>query len=247
MKKKDSISNIFIFTDLDDTLIQTKRKINPKKTISEGAYDRDGNPLSYFTESQKAILNLFDNPSSTFIPVTGRNTDALNRVNINFRSYRVVSHGAVVLTPDSHLCSVWKKSIEDKVEACVENLYIENSKIESTIKNKNLKARTRVIVDNKIPSYISIKGEIEDLNVIKRHHYEYCNFDIHENGRNHALLPEYAKKSNAVRFVMEQLGVTCNDLTIGIGDSLTDLDFMYECQYMMMPNNSQICRSKLHE
>jgi hydroxymethylpyrimidine pyrophosphatase-like HAD family hydrolase len=88
---------IVIFTDLDDTLIQTKLKVPKNAHISLGATNSSGVPLSFFTQSQRLMLDVFAKSGAIIIPVTGRDTHALNRVEYKFTSFRVVSHGAIVL------------------------------------------------------------------------------------------------------------------------------------------------------
>lgn len=229
-----------VFTDLDDTLIQTRRKIPQGASVSLGATDRDGNPLSFFTHSQKRLLDLFSQNDAIIIPVTGRNTDALNRVLYDFDNYCAVSHGAVVLKNNNTVCSGWLSEIEPHLNEWPELLELCNREIEDIIRLYQLDARTRVIIDKDIPSYISVKGQEDALAVISQHNVLRQTFSMHKNGRNHAILPPYASKKMAVEYIKKQLNVDSNDLVIGLGDSLSDIDFMQSCQFSMIPTNSQI-------
>lgn len=241
-----SASKTVIFTDLDDTLIQTRRKIPVGANTSLGATDREGNPLSFFTQSQKKLLDLFSYGDAIIIPVTGRNTEALNRVLYDFDNFRAVSHGAVVLKNNNTVCCRWLSEIEPHLNKWPELLNRCNEEIEEIINYYQLDARTRVIIDNDIPSYISVKGQEDALRVIGQHNGLRKSFSMHENGRNHAILPPYASKKKAVEYIMKQLNVDANDLVIGLGDSLSDLDFMQSCQFSMIPVNCQIT-SKLND
>ncbi|WP_086931068.1 hypothetical protein [Agarilytica rhodophyticola] len=240
-----SSSKIVIFTDLDDSLIQTEGKLPSNAQTFLGATDRTGKPLSFFTQSQKALLAMFASANATVIPVTGRNTDALNRVHHDFNSYRVVSHGAVVLTRDGKLCQNWLGEIDRELSHWPELLAKANQEINTIISSLRLDARSRVIVDQDIPAYISVKGESKALAAIRQNHSLDHHFYRHENGRNHALMPPYARKKRAVEYLKKQMQLDDNDLIIGIGDSISDLDFMHACQFSMMPTNSQIVRDKL--
>ena len=61
-----------------------------------------------------------------------------------------------------------------------------------------------------------------------------------------ALLPPWLDKSHAVAYVKHKLeqrhpGV----VTFGMGDSLVDLAFMNECQYLIVPAASQIAQLRM--
>lgn len=238
-------SRITIFTDLDDTLIQTQGKLPEMAKTALGATDREGMPLSYFTEAQQNLLGMFQQAKATIIPVTGRNTDALNRVLWHFNHYKIVSHGAVVLDGQNQVCSAWLNSIDTELEEWPDLLHRANAEINRIINTFKLDARSRVIIDKDIPAYVSIKGKADALACIRRENPLDPKFYRHENGRNHALLPPYTRKKRAVEHVMSHLGLAENDLTIGLGDSLTDLAFMQSCHFSMIPTRSQIVEEKL--
>lgn len=237
--------HITVFTDLDDTLIQTQRKLPENAKTTLGATDRAGMPLSYFTQAQQTLLTLFQQAKANIIPVTGRNTDALSRVLWPFNHYKIVSHGAVVLTGQNQVCPAWLNSIDAQLQEWPDLLRRANTEINRIISTYKLEARSRVIIDNDIPAYVSIKGDGAALTRIRQDNPLDQKFYRHENGRNHALLPPYTRKKQAVEHVITQLGLSENDLTIGLGDSLTDLAFMQSCHFSMIPTRSQIVTEKL--
>lgn len=241
-----SNGKVIVFTDLDDTLIQTRRKVPANAHTVLGATDRLGQPLSYFTQSQKLMLDMFSNIGAQIIPVTGRNSDALNRVEYNFQGLRVVSHGAVVLTDRDRVCQDWLKEIDSQLQDWPDLLARCNTDVNQIIKTHNFDARSRVIIDHNIPAYVSIKGEAADLAQIKQLNPLDSQFGRHENGRNHALMAPYTSKKKAVEFIKKKLELDVNDLVIGIGDSLSDLAFMNSCQFSMLPSDSQIAKELIH-
>jgi hydroxymethylpyrimidine pyrophosphatase-like HAD family hydrolase len=238
---------IVVFSDLDDTLLQTKPKISATSDISIAATDKQGEPLSFFTAPQKKLLQLFELGNALIIPVTGRNSDALNRVHYSFSTYKITSHGAIVFNEKNQLCQQWITHIEPYLRDNEKQLYRLNKEVETIIHKHHLDARTRVIIDQNIPVYVSIKGALSALNLIKKIQTLPPSFTRHENGRNHALLPAYANKKDAVKYVYHQLSLNENDLTIALGDSLSDLPFMNECYYSMTPQKSQIARVLFNE
>jgi len=230
-----------VFTDLDDTLIQTKHKIPQGADFSLGATDQAGRALSFFTQAQQRLLALFEHQKALIIPVTGRDTKALNRVQYLFNDYAIVSHGALVLK-NNQLDQDWLKQINPDLAHWTPLLEQNNQQIQQIIQTHHLNARVRVVIDQQIPAYVSIKGEGRALAVIKQYNTLRKDFRIHENGRNHALLPPYTSKKKAVQYLQEKLAINKNDLVIGLGDSLSDLPFMQACQFSMVPNTSQISK-----
>lgn len=237
------MSRVVVFTDIDDTLVHTAGKLSQPST-DVGALDKQGNPLSFFTQGQRQLLELMLAGNAIIIPVTGRNKDALDRVLVDFHDYKVVSHGAVVLEPGGGLCDQWLSSIDEELGVWPDELERANQRVLQAIKSLGLDARSRVIIDQGISAYVSIKGDLESLAKLKQvTSDELSVFFRHENGRNHALLPPYTRKKRAIEHVAGQLGLSQQDLTIGIGDSLSDLPFMTACQFLMVPNNSQITKA----
>ncbi len=232
-------SRVFAFTDLDDTLIQTERKL-PKGVKTEvGAHDRQGNPLSYFTRRQQTLLAMLERAEATIIPVTGRNKEALNRATYPFTNYSAVSHGAVVLTPGGTVCPKWSESLNAEGEDWEHALRQANQDVQRWIEAGKLDARTRVIIDQGIYAYVSVKGTdaaLTSLNPVFRD----SALRIHLNGRNAALLPPYACKRRAVEHIGRELDIQPDDLVMGLGDSLTDVPFLRVCQFAVFPTGSQI-------
>ncbi|WP_419534752.1 hypothetical protein [Endozoicomonas sp.] len=239
-------SRIFVFSDLDDTLIQTKRKLPECVSYDTGAYNRAGQPLSFFSSRQKTLIALLERANAVIIPITGRTSGALSRVNYAFKSYSAVSHGAVVLTPDGTVCSQWRQSLDDQTEDWSMTLEKMNEQVQKHIDTRNLDARTRVIIDHRIPAYVSVKGTdiaLAELDFLVKE----SALGVHRNGRNLALLPPYACKKRAVEHIKQFLSIDTDDLVLGMGDSITDLPFIRSCHFGVIPINSQIDRELVCE
>ena len=234
------MSQIIVFTDLDDTLIQTRRKLPDNASFSLGATDKEGLPLSFMTKSQATMLQVFSQSGAIIIPVTGRNTSALDRVAYAFKHYRVVSHGALVLQKNGEICPLWLDKVADQFEAWKALMFSCNKEILSLIKDYQLNARSRVITDHDIDVYVSVKGEPDALSFIRDRNTHGKHFTHHENGHNYALLPPYASKKKAVEHINQILDLGVDHLIIGLGDSLSDLEFMTSCQFAMFRQHSQI-------
>ncbi len=237
---------VFVFSDLDDTLLQIQRKCITAGPLTEAAVDREGQPLSFHSPEQLLLLELFK--PCTLIPVTGRNLSALDRIRSpSFSSYRITSHGAVVWRTDKGLLPDWKRKIEQEAslwEPRMQRLLKVIEDFHQAERGGDL--RFRMIYDAGIPVYLSIKGSQEYLSRIEDMLYPVWSQEmgavIHRNDHNMALLPPYADKAKAVKYVMELIRAQCevSPLFIGMGDSLTDLSFLKACHFALTPQHSQI-------
>lgn len=234
--------SVHIFSDLDDSLFQTQAKCPPESRLWEAAMDRDGEPLSYFTEPQRLLLTLLQ--QATLIPVTGRNTAALGRVQLNFASYRITSHGAMVLDPAGKPLPDWLALIDGDHGCWRVSMEAAAAWMQQRIAVEQMPLRCRLIEDQGVPVYVSIKGDAAALSRLAEEIpgvWQGEAVQIHRNGHNMALLPPFANKARAVRFVMQRLRDMHPDpLFLGVGDSLSDLPFLSLCHYAITPKGSQI-------
>ncbi len=233
---------IYIFTDLDDSLFQTRRKCLSQTVLFDAATDRQGQILSFFTQQQKSLAKLLE--QATLIPVTGRNSDALNRVCLPFSSYRVTSHGAMILQANGQPDPAWLEQLWSQQAYWLKLMETACTWVHRYIDDKGLDARCHILEDQGLPMYVSIKGSEQTIEVMAQGMSQIWNAEgatIHRNGHNMALLPSYASKEQAVSFLMQRL--TESDalpLFMGIGDSTTDLPFLGLCDYALIPRRSQI-------
>ena len=240
---------VIVFTDLDDSLFQTRRKCDAEG-LSAAAYSRQGDPLSFHTPQQRALLKLWE--AATLIPVTGRSSEALSRVrSISWSSYRVVSHGAVILQHDGHPLKSWRAHIDSEIEPWhlrlmhVHDYIMQQVKVwEQTRSDQNIDPlRVRLVYEEDLPVYLSVKGPRSALAELKVELEPLWSTGIiHHNDRNMALLPSYTSKARAVSHLRDLLSRSqaVEPLFIGVGDSISDLDFLRQCHFALTPQKSQI-------
>ena len=107
---------------------------------------------------------------------------------------------------------------------------------------------TRLISDHDIPFYLLVKSPGDDLAALARaaarlrpYLGEHCR--LLQNGNNLAVLPAWLDKAHAVAHLQQhyraQYGAI---LSIGMGDSTSDLPFMRHCDYLLTPAESQIAQ-----
>jgi len=237
------VTEVYVFTDLDDTLLQTEAKCEPGAERVVAALDRSAAPLSFHDPAQVRLLDLL--AGATLVPVTGRNLAALSRVlSPRFRSFKVTSHGAIVLDAGDRLLPSWAAVLDAEVPAWAGRLAALFGETSDWIAGHGLRARVRVIEDLGRPVYLSVKGEAPDLDAVAS--FVSARWDggaVHRNGSNLAALPPYARKERAVAHLIERLaGPGRAPLFVGMGDSLTDLPFLKLCHFAVTPRGSQIQR-----
>lgn len=241
-----------LFADLDDTLFQSHRKQPPTDGWEPLAYLKDGNPISYASPQQQALL-LFLMRAMTLIPVTARNHAAFSRVRIPFQAQAIINYGGIILdacgNPDAEWLAASRRAAAastDLLQEWMDALKRENTALSGDI-------GIRLIADFDIPFYVVAKSGSGDVTLISAL-FKTCqqavangrlpDLTLHNNHNNLALIPRWLDKKNAVNHLRERYEASHGPvLTFGMGDSLVDLNFMGLCDYQIIPSSSQIAHS----
>jgi len=236
------MKNIFLFIDLDDTIFQTQQK-NPEATI-QVTFAPNSNKNSYMTESQYLFFELFHQAKNVkIIPTTARD---FRQYHNTFFSQKLHSEIAILYFSGIIL----DKGVEDKVWATKIRKAFSNLKtsikqividVQTVVQNKPL--FTIYNVDN---YYVTIKASLECPENLRETIFSQIRslkteeYFIHENGRQISLVPLFLDKHHAVNYLINKYKP---ELSLGMGDSLSDLPFMQNCDFMILPKNSQIVRN----
>jgi hydroxymethylpyrimidine pyrophosphatase-like HAD family hydrolase len=235
--------DIVLFSDLDDTVIKTSKKINFfENDCTPVSWDENNCPLSFITSKNKFLLSVVQK-NAQIVWVTGRNTKSLKKLSLPAHSFVVSSFGAFIFN------CLWNPVFEYNK---LVNRYLENLKSEIVFFYKlmqnfsfDLPVKVKIVCDCGSSVYISIK-EIGDssshLNVVEKYASQIISdkFYIHRNSNNIAIIPKEITKKNAVRYLIENTFDNKQWITIGVGDSYTDWSFMATCDWAIVPNGSQI-------
>jgi hydroxymethylpyrimidine pyrophosphatase-like HAD family hydrolase len=236
-----------VFLDLDDTIFQTLHKCPQGEVVQAVAFRRDGTPLSFMTSRQRALLDLLFR-SATVIPTTARNRDALRRVDLPFRHAAILDFGGVVLLPGGGLDEVWDSAIRPQALAGAQELHTLQAAAQRISTRANLGVNTRLVFDFEMPLYVVAKhpeGDHEKLLPIRDELSGFIGagrFAIHSNGNNLSVVPRFLGKENAVRHVLTQHFAGDAVLSIGVGDSLSDVPFLELCDFSLLPRDCQLAR-----
>ncbi|MDN0086453.1 hypothetical protein QVN42_03420 [Yersinia nurmii] len=243
-----------IFSDLDDTLFQTRRKmvnelnLQPYRT---GALDRSLEPRSFMTEEQAMLVDWMMEQAE-LIPVTARGTEEIARVTIPFRSWAVTTHGAVILDPQGQPDESWKTQMLAALQPYAEKLITMQRQMTELMEARNINGWARLNYEyNHTPIYLVMKHrdstKLDELNAIgdeMEQTFSTDGFYIHRNSNNIAWLPEPVEKGLAVTYLLNKLREERGVFpVIGLGDSLSDHRFMKLCTWYGLPRQSQFAES----
>jgi hydroxymethylpyrimidine pyrophosphatase-like HAD family hydrolase len=233
---------VIAFSDLDDTLFQSTRKCPDLKGHIVAAKLPSGDAGAYSTPQQQALISMMER--SVVIPVTGRRTDSLSRVEMPFDGYKVASHGAIVLDKNDAILPAWRLVLDEEEPLWRERMALIQDELDTYIKRNRLDLRIRLVSDMNYACYVCVKGESSHLLQIQACTalFNSEGFTIHSNDRNLAFMPPYASKRRAVAFLKQVLITEFNQaLTfMGLGDSTSDAEFMSICDFQIIPTNSQL-------
>ncbi len=248
---------VAVFTDLDDTLFQTARKLDPaaKETAQLAAVAGNGKH-SYMTGAQGGLLTWLR--SGLVIPVTARGSEAFGRVAIPFSGPAIVANGAAILNGDGRADPRWRARVEAGLEPARAILDGLPEIVRETARGLDLPARTWLVEEPGLGGVYAVvktgadalEGRLAEL---ARHLLAAVALPdgkddedgagawrLHLNGNNLALVPPAISKANATAFLLDRLRRDGPILAVGVGDSVSDLDFMRLCDLWMTPRGSQI-------
>lgn len=227
-----------LFLDLDDTIFHSRRKRSPGRGAEPVALASDGTPDSFMSDRQQAFFDWIIDGAEV-VPTTGRNVAAYRRVELPFAGWTICSFGGVVLRPDGTSDPRWRERIAPLASAADEFLH---ALVENTLAaSGDRPVRARVIDDDGLPLYISVKSEhagLDDLAATLRSGLP-SGWRVHVNANNLAILPAFLGKEHAVRWFIETIAGP-DALLIGAGDSISDAPFLAACDYALTPSDSQI-------
>lgn len=235
------------FSDLDDTIFQTARKMQDDEldqaTLASEALNGSH---SYMSPSQALMMEwLLD--STRFIPVTARSTEALQRCALPFRDYQVCTNGALILMPDGTRDLDWfekTKSHAQAAAACLSDLL-------AFVQRETVTGRFRCWIVEEFGTgfYFCVKSNegADRLDEIEPGLASIAGTQLvrHRNDNNLSFTPAAISKRHAVDYLRQKLLSEARVPVFGMGDSLTDLPFMATCDMLVIPRNSQIDRKIL--
>lgn len=238
-----------VFTDLDDTLFSTLRKLGGQEGLRQATTATNGRH-SFMTPRQAALFAWLSE-TADLVPVTARSREAFARVHLPFAGPAILSMGAVVQGPDGALDPAWHARLAEIAARRGPELAALLAAVPEAIAGTGL--RRWIVEEEGLPVYLCAKanaeaaGEIDAaLGALEAQLAGLApeGIRITRNGNNLAAIPAEVSKRQAVEWLAERLGGAERPV-IGVGDSLSDLGFMLACDMAMFPAAAQIARAGL--
>jgi hypothetical protein len=236
---------VLVLGDLDDTLFQTRRKCPDGCELFPVAYDRAGEPLSFATARQRRLFDWLI-AGAAFVPVTGRNADAVARVRLSFSGYAITSFGGVILTKEGVCDAGWREHVA--AHAAGHPAVLEELRRAALARAALAGAQLRatVVSDGGMPLYLSVKHGAGDAAALAWFVAGLAEelpggWRVHLNDNNAACLPPWLAKEHAVRHFLEHLAPP-DAVTFGFADSHSDAPFLAFCDYALVPAGTQLGR-----
>jgi len=228
------------FLDLDDTLFfSTSKKTPAMQTV--GALSNTGSAGAWLGAAQERLLSWLQS-STDIVVTTGRSVDATRRVTLPLHGWKICCYGGVILQPDDSICTQWEQHIASQFKDGLAELEELLTIIMQAASQHNIDIRGRIVPIGQHAGYLCFKHN--QRNVPELHsllptldEHQRSGWLVHVNGNNISLLPPPVRKGHAVRWLQETH--FADRLSIGIGDSLSDVDYFASCDLAMQPTSSQ--------
>ncbi|AUG57522.1 MAG TPA: hypothetical protein DCE02_02415 [Ruminiclostridium sp.] len=228
-------------SDLDRTLIYSKRFLKNYKNNPVLIEKKEDKEISYMTEASINILKKIAD-RVLFVPVTTRTIEQYKRIsllkNIIIPEYAIVSNGGNILI-NGETDSYWAKIISFKIKSeCISSKKVLERFNE--IKNSEWVYKERQ-ADNLFYYFIIDKDNIplDEINDFKKWILKY-GWNISIQGRKLYLVPEFINKSSALNYIKNKTG---KKIIIASGDSILDLPMLKYADIAFCPSHGEIYNS----
>lgn len=226
------------FCDIDLSLIQTARHLTsdePRQTVYTTSSGKD----VVITPKQTLLFNLLNTSPNFVIPVTARPIESLNKVEsvLNFNSFKICNYGVFIYDSKDELVVEFTHQLRSKVSQYQHTLKEVIKYLHLT--NVNSKAIQHDHFLYYIEGQCSVPCDIDRVEALEK---RFKDISVYFNGKSFAIFPKSLRpKEDAVRYLKKQLTTVNPALTtVGLGDSTSDLFFMNECDYMLIPTKDNV-------
>ena len=241
MRKPNKTKGIWLLADVDDNLITTRRS-EPEPGSIPAAWDADGEVCGYLTPKQQLMLDWLQSGCEV-VPNTARSSEAWLLMKLPFRRYAITAFGGTILGANRKPLKRWHNHIRNEARFTSGDLRHLCTEITQAARNGGIDARIRVLSEYGIDMFLSVKHNQRNLEELGKlanclRSWVPQGWTVHLNGNFLAAYPAHMGKEKATKWFIENV-VPEGAVTIGMGDSHTDVPFMAACGYAFMPTNAQ--------
>ncbi|MBN8662430.1 MAG: hypothetical protein J0M35_18820 [Candidatus Obscuribacter phosphatis] len=246
--------NGYLIADLDGSVFDSGGKSWGDEPQAV-AMNSHGKVSSVMNRQQRLLLSMLTAGDLTVIPNTARDLDSFKRVQLPFTDYAILSFGAVILQPPApgrdfgQPDPEWDAFIRPQAQELSRELDYVLSLMQSNAERLGLAACVRIeeLGDIGMRLYANAKDkspEQEGLTLLQEACLSHlpAGWWVHRNGHNLAFLPPYLGKDKALTWFLRHRAdpARAAGLLIGLGDSASDLPFMGDCHYALVPKRSSV-------
>ena len=228
------------FVDIDDSLLVSGRARTARhaRVVGRSASGAEGAFMGPEHEQLFAWLNA----TTELIPTTGRAVEAFRRLDLPFAHGAILAHGAIVLHADGRRDDAWHEVVARRCQATHDELQALFELVKQFLSQNTSPIHGRIVHDEDLPLYIAFRDPQQDDKARVALGEFLCDIRpeswlIHNNTAHLALLPGFIRKSEGVRWRLRDEDP--DRLRLGLGDSLSDAEFMKECHVAALPVPSQ--------
>jgi hydroxymethylpyrimidine pyrophosphatase-like HAD family hydrolase len=232
-------TGIWVLADVDDNLITTVRTA-PGPDAVECSWDKEGRVCGFLTPKQEALFGLLQ-AGANVVPVTARST--VERVALPFNGYAILANGGSILGPGGAPVPAWSQRMESLSRA--DELLMRDfaKSAYGAAQALSMNVRVTVVESEGLAQFISIKHNDKNQDELATlagavRALVPDGWALHHNANAIMVMPPWLGKDKAVEWFIANV-VPAGAVTIGMGDSLSDLPFMDLCDYVLMPRKAQ--------
>lgn len=233
---------ILSFCDLDGTFVQTSRHVEGQ--ASSVVYTSDTGRDIVITDKQ---LQLYTEllRSGLVIPVTARSLESMNRMlsTLTFPSHKVCDHGVFIYDENDQLVREYSDYLIKVVYPHQNNLKIALDKLGRLSIGNSVFEDTQFRPIHHGTYLMLIEGKASSefyANAIARYLNKLDGIVVSTNGAAFSVTCDVSSyKQLACQYLINTYPQYQDCVSLGFGDSLTDLPFMQSCDFSVVPNNER--------